>query len=96
MLMMLMMSIICLRKILNRSIWLLVKLLCSENVQLCVFQILEQNLHDMAHFRGYQLFSALFQVMSVVSWFVSDSSWMVSGGFRWFPIDSLLLVLVRT
>ena len=51
-----------------------------------VFQILEENLHDMAHFRGYQLFSGWFQVMSVVSWLVSDSSWMVSGSFRWFQV----------
>ena len=49
-----------------------------------VFQILEESLHDMAHFRGYRLFPGWFQVMSVVSWLVSDSSWMVSGGFRWF------------
>ena len=24
--------------------------------------------------------------MSVVSWLVSDNSWMVSGGFRWFQV----------
>ena len=51
-----------------------------------VFQIFEENLHDMAHFRGFRLFAGWFQVMSVVSWLVLDSSWMVSGGFRWFQV----------
>ena len=27
-----------------------------------VFQILEESLHDMAHFRGYRLFPGWFQV----------------------------------
>ena len=51
-----------------------------------VFQILEENLHDMAHFRGYQFFSGWFQVISVVYWLVSDSLWIVIGGFRWFQV----------
>ena len=51
-----------------------------------VFQILEENLHDMAHFRGYQFFSGWFQVISVVSWLVSDSLWIVTGGFRWIQV----------
>ena len=51
-----------------------------------VIQIHEENLHDMAHFRGFRLFPGWFQVMPVVSWLVSDSSWMVSGGFRWFQV----------
>ena len=51
-----------------------------------VFQILEENLHDMAHFRGFRLFPGWFQLMSVVSWLVSDSFWMVSGGFKWFQV----------
>ena len=79
---MLIMSIVCLLKTLNRHIRL-AETLCSVNyVQPYVFQILEEILHDMAHFRGYRLFPGWFQVMSVVSWLVSDSSWMVSGGFR--------------
>ena len=49
-----------------------------------VFQTVEENLHDMAHFRGYRLFPDWFQLMSVVSLLVSDNSWMVSGSFRWF------------
>ena len=53
-----------------------------------VFQILEENLHDMAHFRGFRLFPGWFQVMPVVSWLVSDSSWILSGGFRWFQVVS--------
>ena len=84
--MMLIMSIVCLLKTLNRYIRL-AETLCSVNyVQPYVLQILEKNLHDMAHFRGYRLFPGWFQVMSVVSRFVSDSSWMVSGGFRWFQV----------
>ena len=51
-----------------------------------MFQILEENFYDMAHFIGYGLFPDWFQVMSIVSWLVSDSSWMVSGGFRWFQV----------
>ena len=64
-----------------------------------VFQILEENLHDMAHFRGFRLFPGWFQVMSVVSWHVSDSSWMISGGFRWFRVvpgrSSYVNVLIK-
>ena len=86
MLMMLIMSIVCLLKTLNRYIRL-DETLCSVNyVQPYVLQILEKNLHDMANFRGYRLFPGWFQVMSVVSWLVSDSSCMVSGGFRWFQV----------
>ena len=55
-------------------------------LQTYMFQILEENLHDMAHFSGYRLFPGWFQVMSVVSWLVSDSFWMVSGGFKWFQV----------
>ena len=84
--MMLIMSVVCLLKTLNRYIRL-DETLCSVNyVQPYVLQILEKNLHDMANFRGYRLFPGWFQVMSVVSRFVSDSSWMVSGGFRWFQV----------
>ena len=84
--MMLIMSIVCLLKTLNRYIRL-DETLCSVNyVQPYVLQILEKNLHDMAHFKGYRLFPGWFQVMSVVSWLVSDSSCMVSGSFRWFQV----------
>ena len=63
----------------NRYIWL-AESVCSVNyVQPYVFKILEENLHDMAHFRGYQLFSGWFHVMSVVSW-------VVSCGFSWFQV----------
>ena len=51
-----------------------------------VFQFVEENLHDMAYFRGNRLFPGRFQVISVVSWLVSDSSWMVSGGFKLFQV----------
>ena len=51
-----------------------------------LFQIVEENLHDMAHFRGYRLFPGWFQVISVVYWLVSDSSWMVSDGFKLFQV----------
>ena len=74
------MPIVCLLKTLNRYIRL-VESLCSVNY---VFQILEENLHDMGHSRGYRLFPGWLQVMSVVSWHVSNSSWMVSGSFRSF------------
>ena len=72
--MMLIMSVVCLLKTLNRYIRL-DETLCSVNyVQPYMLQILEKNLHDMAHFRGYRLFPGWFQVMPVVSWLVSDSS----------------------
>ena len=52
--MILIMSIVCLLKILNRYIRL-DESLCSVNYpQPYVFQILEENLHDMAHFKGYR------------------------------------------
>ena len=87
-LMMLTMSIVCVLKTMNRCIRL-AESLCSVNyVQTYVFQILEENLNDMAHFRGYRLFPGWFQVMPVVSWLVSDSFWMVSGGFRLFQVVS--------
>ena len=83
---MLIMSVVCLLKTLNRYIRLAAPI-CSVNyVQTGVFQVLEENLYDVAHFRGYRLFPAWFHRMSVVSWLVSDSSWMVSGGFRWFQV----------
>ena len=82
--MMLIMPIICLLKTLNRYIWL-AELLCSVNyVQPYVFKILEENLEDMAGFRGYRSVPGWFQVMSVAFWLVSDSPWMVSGSFRSF------------
>ena len=84
--MMLIMPIVCLLKTLNRYIRLAESLCSVTYVQPYVFQIIEENLHDMAHFRGYWLFSGWFQVMSVVSWLVSHSFWMVSGSFRWFQV----------
>ena len=87
-LMMLIISVVCVLKTLDRYNWL-AEYLCSVNyVQTYVFQILEENLNDMAHFRGYRLFPGWFQVMPVVSWLVSDSFWMVSGGFRLFQVVS--------
>ena len=83
---MILMSIVCLLKTLNRYIRLAESLSSVNYVQLCFFQILEENVHDMAHFRGYRLFSFWFQVMPVVSWLVSDRSWIVSGSFRWFQV----------
>ena len=54
--MMLIMSVVCLLKTLNRYIRL-AESLCSVNyVQTYVFQILEENLHDMANVKGYRLF----------------------------------------
>ena len=50
-------------------------------IQPYVLKTLEGNSYDMACFRGYRLFPGLVQVMSVVFWLVSDSSWTVSGGF---------------
>ena len=76
--MMLKISIVCLLKTLNRYVWLF--------AQTYVLQIIEENLYDMAHFRGYWLFFGWFQVMSGVFWLVSNSSWMISGGFRWFHV----------
>ena len=88
--MMLIMSVVCLLKTLSRYIRL-AETVCSVNyVQPYVFQILEEILHDMAYFRGYRLLPGWFQVMSVVSWLVSDSSCMVSGRSR------LFFVLVST
>ena len=66
--MMLIMSLVCLLKSLNRYMRL-AESLCSANyVQPYVFQTFEENLYDMAHFRVYQLFLGWFQVLSVVSW----------------------------
>ena len=54
--MMLIMSIVCLLKTLNRYIHL-AESICSVNyVQPYVFQILEENLYDIAYFKGYRLF----------------------------------------
>ena len=78
---MMLMSVACVLKTLNKYIRL-AESLCSVNyVQTYVFQILEENLNDMAHFRGYRLFPGWFQL-------VSDSFWMVSGGFRLFQVVS--------
>ena len=78
---MLIMSLVCVLKTLKRYIRF-AESLCSVNyVQRYVFQIREVNLHNIAHFRGYRLFPSWFQVMPVVSWLVSDNSWMVPGGF---------------
>ena len=64
--------------------------LCSVYyAQPYVFQIIEKNLYDMAHFRGNLLFPGWFQVMTVVSWPVSDNFWIVSDcldGFRFFEV----------
>ena len=51
-----------------------------------VFQILEENLYDMTHFKECRLYPGWYQVMSVGFWLVSDSSWMVSGDFKWFQV----------
>ena len=84
--MMLIMPIICLLKTLNRYIRL-AESLCSVNyVQPNVFQILEENLYDMADFMRIWLLPGWFQVMPVVSWLVSDSSWMISSLFIWFQV----------
>ena len=54
--MMLTMSIVSVLKTLKRFIRL-AESLCSVNyIQTYVFQILEENLHDMANVRGYRLF----------------------------------------
>ena len=84
--MMLIMGIICLLKTLNSYIRLAESLCSVCFIQPYVFQILEENVYDMNNFRGYRSFPGWFQVMSVVSRLVSDSSWMVSGGFRWFQV----------
>ena len=77
--MMLIMSFVCLLKTLNRNIQL-DETLCSVNyVQPYVLQILEKNLHDMAHLRGYRLFPGLFQIVPV--WFQ-----VALDGFRLFQV----------
>ena len=54
--MLLIMSIVCLLKTLNRYIQL-AESICSVNyVKPYVFQILEDNLYDISHFKGYWLF----------------------------------------
>ena len=59
--MMLIMSIACLLKTLNSYIRL-AESLCSVNyVQTYLSQILEESLHDIAHFRGYRLFPGCFR-----------------------------------
>ena len=59
--MMLIMSIVCLLKTLNRYIRL-DETLCSVNyVQPYVLQVLEKNLHDMAHFKDIDYFLAGFR-----------------------------------
>ena len=65
--MMLIMSIVCRLKTLNRYIWL-AESLCSVNyVQPYVFQFLEENVYDMDHFREYRFFPGWFQI--VPGWF---------------------------
>ena len=59
--MMLIMSIVCLLKTLNRYIWLAETLGSVNYVQPYVVQILEKNLHDMTHLRGIGYFLADFR-----------------------------------
>ena len=73
-LMMLIMSIVCLLKTLNRCIRLAESLCYLNYVQPYAFQILES------------VISWVFQVMSVISSLASDNFWKVSGGFRWFQV----------
>ena len=75
---MILMSIVCLLKTLHGYIRLADESLCSVNYV--------QYLYDMAHFRGYQLFPGWFQVISVVSWVVSNSSWLFSCGLNSFSL----------
>ena len=49
-----------------------------------IWSIVGENLYDMADLKRMWLFSGWFQVMSVVSWLVPDSSWVASSGYRWF------------
>ena len=58
--MMLTMSIACLLKTLDRYTWLAESLIANRYVQPYVFQILEENLYDMAGFRKYWLFPGWF------------------------------------
>ena len=65
--MMLIMSIVCLDKTLNKFIRL-AEFLCSVNyVQPYMLQTFEENLYHMTHFREYRLFPDLFQI--VPGWF---------------------------
>ena len=71
--------------------------LCSVYyAQPYVFQIIEKNLYDMAHFRGNLLFPGWFQVMTVVSWPVSDNFWIVSDCLDGFRFLRSFQVLVNT
>ena len=64
---MLIMSIVCLVKTLNKFIRL-AESLCSVNyVQPYMLQTLEENLYHMIHFREYRLFPDLFHI--VPGWF---------------------------
>ena len=64
--MMLIMSVACLFKTLNRYIRLAESLCLVNYIHVHnVFQILEENLLDMTHFRGFRLFPGWFQVMPV-------------------------------
>ena len=77
--MMLIIAIVCLAETSSRYIRL-AESLCSVNyVQRCVFQILEENLHDHGSFYENRLFLGWFKVMPVVSW-------LVSGSFIWFQV----------
>ena len=71
----------------------------SEKDIWTIWTILEENLYDMTDFKTIWLFPGWFQVMSAVSWFLSDSSWMVSSTYRWFRVfpgcSSFYLVQVR-
>ena len=71
---------VCLLKTFNRYIRLAESICFVNYVQPYVFQILEENLHDVAYFGGYRLVPGWFQAMSVASWLASYSFWMVSGG----------------
>ena len=61
--------------------WVLVKV---ETIYQPYGALLEKILYDMADLKRIWLFSGWFQVMSVVSWLVPDSSWVASSGYRWF------------
>ena len=91
--MMLIMSVACLLRTLNRYIRAAESLCSVKYIQSDVFQIPEEDLCDMAGCIGYRLFPDWFQLMSVVFWLVSDSFWMVSGGFRLLRSWSFLVLV---
>ena len=67
---MILMSIVCLLNISNKYIRLAESFNSVNYVQPYVLQILEENLYDMAHFRGHRLFPGWLQVIFVVFWLV--------------------------